>query len=321
MDPGYQRLYKRGILKERLEALGRLMRDCVLCPRQCHVDRLRGEKGFCGLDGNVLMSRGLPHYGEEPPISGRCGAGALFFSSCNLRCIYCQNYQISHRPTGEDLDCREISRLMLSLQNEGCHNIEAVTATPQLFGFTEALFNACADGLTVPLVYNSSGYENPEVMRLLDGIVDVYLPDFKYGNNDDSRLFSHVDDYLSFALPSLKEMVRQVGDSLDMVDGIARRGVIIRHLVLPGRVENSLQVLELIEKDISKEVSLSIMSQYTPTPLVKGDPHIGRRVTEKEYQMVVNTALDMGFGTIFVQEVNDDHIVPDFDRDSPFLWD
>ncbi len=319
MKPGYQQLNEKGILKEREDALARLMRDCTLCPRRCHVDRLSGERGFCGLGSAVVLNCGLPHYGEEPPISGRCGAGTLFFSSCNLRCIYCQNYQISHRATGRSLDSRGLSSLMLSLQDKGCHNIDVVTATPHLAGFTKALADACGKGLTIPIVYNSSGYENPDVIRLIDGMVDLYLPDFKYGNNDDARLFSNVEDYCSFAVPTLKEMVRQVGDSLELADGIAKKGIIIRHLVLPGKVENSLQILKLIRKNISKSVPLSIMSQYTPIRALEGHPLLGRRITEEEYERVVNEALDMGFDTIFVQEVNDAEMVPNFDQDTPFF--
>ncbi|MBN2178027.1 MAG: radical SAM protein [Deltaproteobacteria bacterium] len=320
MKPGYQRLYEQGILNERAGTLARLMRDCTLCPRKCRVDRLSGERGFCGLGGSVILNRGLPHHGEEPPISGSRGAGTIFFSSCNLRCSYCQNYQISHRAKGRVVDSKDLSGLMLSLQERGCHNIDAVTATPHLAGFSEALDDACGKGLTIPIVYNSSGYENPEVVMLLDGMVDLYLPDFKYGNDNDARLFSSVGDYCSFAVPALKEMVRQVGDSLDMVDGIARRGIIVRHLILPGRVENSLQVLRLIKRNISTSVSLSIMSQYTPIPALEGHPLMGRRITEEEYERVVNEALDMGFDTIFAQEVSDNHMAPDFDRDTPFLW-
>jgi putative pyruvate formate lyase activating enzyme len=320
MKPGYQRLYEEGILRKRADVLARLMRDCTICPRKCHVDRLLGERGFCGLGGPVILNRGLPHHGEEPPISGSCGAGTIFFSSCNLRCIYCQNYQISHRVNGKVLDSADLSGLMLSLQETGCHNIDAVTVTPHLAGFTEALDDACGKGLSIPIVYNSSGYENPEVMTLLNGMVDIYLPDFKYGNDNDARLFSNVGDYCSFAVPALKEMVRQVGDSLEMADGIAKRGIIVRHLILPGRVENSIQVLKLIKKNISTLVSLSIMSQYTPIPALEGHPLMGRRITDEEYERVVNEALDMGFVNIFVQEVSDDHIVPDFDRNTPFLW-
>lgn len=319
MKPGYQQLYEKGILRAREDSLTRIMRDCTLCPRKCHVDRLLEERGFCDLGSSVVVNRGLPHHGEEPPISGRCGAGTIFFSSCNLRCIHCQNYQISRKTEGKVRDSRGLSNLMLSLQGQGCHNIDAVTATPHLAGFTDALADACGRGLAIPIVYNSSGYENPDVIALLDGMVDLYLPDFKYGNDHDAHLFSSARDYCSFAVPALKEMVRQVGDSLEMADGIAQRGIIIRHLVLPGRVENSLQVLKLIEKNISRSVSLSIMSQYTPIPALKGHPLMGRRITEEEYERVVNEALDRGFHTIFVQEVSDTEMVPDFDQESPFL--
>lgn len=295
--------------------------SCRLCPRQCGVNRIRGEKGICGLDSGITLARALAHHGEEPPISGTRGAGTLFLSSCNLRCRYCQNFQISHDTYGEILTPEELARRMMNLQNQGCHNIEAVTPTPQVPQLIDALQFAWEGGLSLPLVYNCGGYENPEVIRLLDGMVDIYLPDFKYGNEEDAFYWSGVRDYTSYAIDSIREMINQVGPGLELDgDDIATRGIIIRHLILPGRVKNSIQVLRLIRDHLSLDVPLSLMSQYTPTPAVQDDPLSGRRITRGEYDEVVNQALDMGFEQIFVQEVDDRNLCPDFNNRNPFQW-
>lgn len=295
--------------------------SCRLCPRHCGINRIKGEKGICGLGSGITLARTLPHHGEEPPLSGTRGAGTLFLSSCNLRCRFCQNFQISHHSSGENLTPEELAWRMMTLQDQGCHNIEAVTPTPQLPPLIDALQLAWEAGLNLPLVYNCGGYENPEVIRLLDGMVDIYLPDFKYGNEEDSFLFSGVRDYVPFVLQSIREMITQVGPNLEMDgDDVATRGLIIRHLILPGRITNSIQVLELIRDHLSLDIPLSLMSQYTPTALVKDDPFLGRRITCQEYDEVVNRALDMGFEQIFVQEVNDRNLCPDFNAPNPFQW-
>ena len=320
MDPGYAGLCREGTLKKRADILAGIMKNCVLCPRKCHIDRTAGERGFCNLEDRVMIDSALAHHGEEPVLSGKCGAGTIFFSSCNMQCIYCQNYQISHRVAGKELDPVELSSIMKGLQNKGCHNIDAVTPTPHLPGLVEALLCACEQGLSIPLVYNCGGYENSDIIRLLDGIADIYLPDFKYGNDRDAFEFSGVSDYSCHAVSAIQEMARQVGDCLEVEDGIAKRGVLIRHLVLPGRVKNSIEVLESIKRHISTSVSLSIMSQYTPIRAVADHPLLGRRVTKREYETVVNKALDMGFDNIFVQDVSDSQLTPDFDADIPFRW-
>jgi putative pyruvate formate lyase activating enzyme len=295
--------------------------SCRLCPRQCGINRMKGERGVCGLGSDVTLARALPHHGEEPPISGARGAGTLFLSSCNLRCRYCQNFQISHETYGEIMTPIELAWRMLALQNQGCHNIEAVTPTPQLPQLIDSLQLAWEAGLTLPLVYNCGGYENPEVIRMLDGLVDIYLPDFKYGNEEDAFLFSGLRDYPPFALQSIREMINQVGPELEIdSDDIATRGMIIRHLIIPGHIENSIQVLNLIRDHLSLDVPISLMSQYTPTPAVKDHPLLGRRITVMEYDEVVNRALDMGFEQLFVQEVNDRNLCPDFDDQTPFPW-
>jgi len=301
-----------------IQELLNIYASCTLCPRACRVDRTKGELGFCHLPADIVMDCALAHHGEEPPLSGTQGAGTIFLSSCNLGCIYCQNYQISHSAQGRNLTVLELAKVMLDLQKSGCHNVEPVTPTPQAPLVMEALCMARMQGLTVPFVYNCGGYENPDVIRLLDGMVDIYLPDFKYGMEDDSVIFSSAPEYPRFALDSIKEMVKQVGDGLELKDGVAQKGTIIRHLVLPGRIENSKEVLRLIKKEISTSVQLSLMSQYTPIVKVRHHPILGRRITKSEYEQVTNYALKLGFDNIFVQEVNDHKLTPDFDQENPF---
>ena len=320
MEPGYVSLFRKGILEERAGILDGALKSCVFCPRKCRVDRTAGERGFCDLDNRVMVDSALAHYGEEPVLSGKGGSGTIFFSSCNMRCIYCQNRQISHKVAGRAINSGELSRIMIRLQNEGCHNINAVTPTPHLPGIARALLSAARAGLSIPFVYNCGGYENSDMIGILDGVVDIYLPDFKYGNDRNSLEFSGVGDYFSNAVPAIREMVGQVGDCLEIEGGVAKRGVIIRHLVLPGMVENSMEVLRAIKRNISTSVFLSIMSQYTPVRPVAGHPLLGRRVTKEEYDRVVNGALDMGFDNLFVQEVDDYQLTPDFDNDTPFKW-
>jgi len=320
MTPRHVGLYEKGLLQSRTRRLENLLRSCRLCPRGCGINRSGGEEGFCGLDAHAVVNAALPHHGEEPVISGTRGAGTIFFSSCNLRCVYCQNYQISHGIAGRRVDADELAGMMMRLQDQLCHNIEAVTAAPHLPVLMGALCRAVERGLRLPLVYNSGGYEDATIMEYLDGVVDVYLPDFKYGNDRDARALSDAGDYVSHALASIQAMVRQVGDGLETSDGVASQGIIIRHLVLPGMTENSREVLNLIKNKISLSVPLSIMSQYTPTPAVKNHPVLGRRVTQAEYDRVVNEALDMGFDCLFVQEVSEDALTPDFEKDQPFRW-
>ena len=306
-------------IARRVEWLKKSLKRCVLCPRMCRADRIAGEKGFCRLAAGMVINSAIPHHGEEPPLSGSRGAGTIFFSSCNLKCVYCQNYQISHAPTGRPVTVEELAGIMLELQALGCHNVEPVTPTPHLPGIMEAFLIARRRGLLLPLVFNGGGYERAKIVGLLDGMVDIYLPDFKYGLDEAGKSFSGVPDYPRHALASLREMVRQVGDALDMEDGVARKGIIVRHLVLPGRVDNSLAALEMI-RDVSPFIPLSLMSQYTPIPAVRRHPLLGRRVTRDEYEQVVNAALDLGFEELYTQEVDDRTLNPDFDREEPFAW-
>jgi len=303
---------------EKVSRLKEIYKDCVLCPRQCHVDRTKGELGYCRLPAKIIMDCVLAHHGEEPPLSGRNGAGTIFLSSCNLGCIYCQNYQISHCAEGQVIDSRQLADVMIDLQKRQCHNVEPVTPTSQTPLIMEALLIARNEGLKIPFVYNCGGYEDPGIIKLLDGMVEIYLPDFKYGLEEDAVMFSSAPGYPLFALDSIKEMVRQVGDELKLNNGVAQKGIIIRHLVLPGRVENSKEVLRLIRNEISHNVFLSIMSQYTPTVKVRNHPILKRRITRKEYEQVTDYALKLGFNNLFVQKVNDYELTPDFDKENPF---
>lgn len=292
--------------------------SCTLCPRACKVDRTKGEKGYCRLPAGIIMDCALAHHGEEPPLSGTGGAGTIFLSSCNLGCIYCQNYQISHGTHGQELTVLQLARVMLDLQKRGCHNAEPVTPTPQTPLIMEALCMARAQGLTVPFVYNCGGYENPDVIRMLDGMVDIYLPDFKYGLDEDALLFSDAPHYPRFGVASIREMVRQVGDTLALEGDIASHGIIVRHLVLPGRLENSKEALRILKKEISTRIPISLMSQYSPTGRVKSHAQLGRRITDAEYHKVLDYALDLGFENLFVQEVSDNAMTPDFNHKNPF---
>jgi putative pyruvate formate lyase activating enzyme len=283
--------------KERIEKIREILASCTLCPRHCRVDRTRGQRGFCNLLDSAVMNCAMPHFGEEPPLSGTSGSGTIFFSSCNLQCSYCQNFQIIHQVRGKALDAGALPIIV------------------------EALGIARRDGLHLPLVYNCGGYENLETICLLDGIVDIYLPDFKYGSDSCAFSLSGVQDYVVHALDSLREMVRQTGDTLIPEEDVAQRGTLIRHLVLPGQLENSRLVLNLIKTHLSNAVPLSIMSQYTPTPAMKDISPLNRRITAEEYESVVDYALDLGFEHLFIQEVDDRDLTPDFEQDVPFHWD
>jgi putative pyruvate formate lyase activating enzyme len=300
------------VLRQKTAHLKGLLKSCALCPRQCGIDRTMGAGGFCRLSDGIMVDCAVAHYGEEPPLTGTHGAGTIFFSSCNLRCIYCQNYQISHGATGEFISEKDLARMMLTLQDQRCHNIDLVTPTPQLPQIMEALHDARRIGLTLPVIYNCGGYERPEIIRYLDGMIDIYLPDFKYGTSQEGFELSDAKDYPQFAVDSVMEMVKQVGDCLETDNGIAVSGIIIRHLVLPGRLSNSIEVLKLIKRHISLSVPITIMSQYTPIPPVAYHSDLGRRLTQEEYNTVVEKALDMGFENLFVQQVDERTLIPNF---------
>ena len=275
---------------------------CTLCPRNCKTDRDAGIKGFCGLSNELKIFCTNLHFGEEPPISGTKGSGTVFFSGCNLKCIYCQNFAFSQRDSGEIFSTQKLAEEMLELQNRGAHNINWVTPTPQLPFAVEALKIARENGLTIPLVYNCGGYESVEILKLLDGIVDIYLPDAKYFHNETAEEFSFAKNYQEINRAALKEMYRQVGALKTDEDGIATRGMIIRHLVLPNNVSGTREILSFIANELGTDVTISLMHQYFPTHLAVDHPTIGRKITWEEYHAALEWFDEFGFDSAFVQE-------------------
>ncbi|MFB0526237.1 MAG: radical SAM protein [bacterium] len=290
----YVELYERGILEKRKEELYKLLEKCRLCPRKCLVNRLQDEKGFCGAGKRVAVSSYNLHFGEEPPISGYRGSGTIFFTHCNLRCCFCQNYPISHLGNGQEVEISQLAKMMVKLQKLGAHNINFVTPTHFVPQIVEALELAIREGLNIPLVYNSGGYDSVETLKLLDGVVDVYMPDAKYSNPQSARTYSRADDYFEVNKKALLEMHRQVGDLKMDKEGIARQGLLIRHLVMPEDVVGSRKVLEFIAKNISQNTYMSIMAQYHPAHLAFEFPELSRRISKREYDAVLKTADELG---------------------------
>ncbi len=308
--------------------------SCTLCPRNCHVDRARGESGFCQTGRQAVVSHALLHFGEEPVLSGtsdirrddlsergRAGSGTVFFAGCNLKCLFCQNYQLSWLNEGEPVSDEALATMMLDLQAGGALNINLVSPTHVVLPVLRGLRLALAQGLEVPVVWNSNGYDGLEALQALDGVVDVYLPDLKYYSQRVAGRYSGAADYFDHASRALKEMsVQQPVLDLDRT-GVALRGLIIRHLILPGHVEETLHLLSWIKENLSPLVGLSLMSQYHPVH--KAPPELGRTVSPDEYRRAADRAISLGFEHLFLQPepfALDDHLLPDFRRQVPFRW-
>lgn len=277
---------------------------CRLCPRECGAERANNKPGICGALKEVKVASFNLHQGEEPPVTGTEGSGTIFFSGCTLKCIFCQNYPISHLFNGEFYSVEQLADMMLGLQERKAHNINLVTGTPYLYHFVEALYIARQKGLTIPIVYNSSGYEHLEVISALEGVIDVYLPDLKYANEDVAFCYTGVRDYLEYAFPALREMFRQVGDLQTDGDGIAVKGMILRHLILPGHTANSKRVLKIIAESSFKDCHLSLMSQYFPAYKAVEHNEINRQLTYEEYEEVKEYALSLGFSKGWFQDMD-----------------
>ncbi len=293
-----------------------LLSDCTLCPRHCHVNRLLGQAGYCGQT-TLKAARASLHMWEEPCISGTAGSGTVFFSGCNLRCIFCQNYHIALGEAGREISTKHLAEIFLSLQAQGANNINLVTPTHFVPQILLALQSAKEHGLTIPIVYNSSGYESTETLRLLEGYVDIYLPDFKYMDPALSLKYSHAQDYFTKAKESLAEMVRQAGSPVfDPATGLMKRGVIVRHLLLPGQTKDSKKILRYLHTTYENQIFISIMNQYTPLPQVKELPELNRRVSPAEYERVLDFALRIGIENGFFQEgeTASDSFIPEFDE-------
>jgi|YNPNPStandDraft_1061719.scaffolds.fasta_scaffold21649_2 putative pyruvate formate lyase activating enzyme len=306
MAPSYLRLLESGELERRAEeALARLS-SCRLCPRRCEVDRLAGERGYCRAGRQAVVASWNVHPWEEPPISGRRGSGTIFFSGCSGRCRFCQNYPISQLGVGRPVDEDELADMMLELQDRGCHNLNLVTPTHFVPQILNALVRAARQGLALPLVYNSSGYEEVETLRLLDGVVDIYLPDAKYADDQAAREFSGFLHYVEANRAALKEMYRQVGELQVDEEGIAIRGLIIRHLVLPGGVAGTPQVLSWIARELSPTVHVSLLSQYFPAHRALGHPLLGRKLTWEEYDAAIAAFEAAGLENGWLQELEEE---------------
>jgi len=284
-EPGYLALNRSGELARRVEAVYDLLAPCRLCPRECGADRLSSEEGFCRSGAQPKVASWTLHPWEEPPISGARGSGTIFFSGCTGRCLFCQNYPISQLGVGNVVTVERLAEMMVELQQRGAHNVNLVTPTHFVPQILAALSLAVEMGLRLPLVYNSSGYESVEVLRLLDGVVDVWLPDAKYATDDVARRLSGFSRYVEHNRAALREMYRQVGDELLLDgEGIAQRGLIIRHLVLPGGLAGTREVLHWIASELSPRVHVSLMGQYFPAYRAVGHPLLGRKLTTEEYE-------------------------------------
>jgi len=262
--PAYIRTFASGKLSEKVRKAGKMLRNCTLCPRRCRVDRTSGETGVCKTGRNAVVSSYFPHFGEEAPLVGTHGSGTIFFARCNLLCLFCQNFDISHRGAGREVSTEELAAMMLALQEQGCHNINFVTPTHVVPQILSALEVAAGKGLRVPLVYNSGGYDLPGTLRLLDGVFDIYMPDFKFWDPGVARDACNAEDYPEVARRALVEMHRQVGDLVLDDSGLARRGLLIRHLVLPGGLAGTPRVMRFIARQVSANSYVNIMAQYRP---------------------------------------------------------
>ena len=288
---------------------------CALCPRQCCVDR-RNVRGYCGETEQVRVARASLHMWEEPCISGSAGSGTVFFAGCSLRCVFCQNRTIAFGEKGKALTPEQLTALFLLLQHKGAHNINLVTPTHFVPQIADALKSAKMQGLSIPVVYNTSGYETVHTLRLLEGVVDIYLPDLKYYSAAVSQKYSRAPDYFAYASRAIGEMVRQTG--APVFDGEQMRtGVIVRHMVLPGHVNDAKAVLKYLYDTYKEDVYISIMNQYTPPKDIEDYPEISRRVTRREYERVVDYAIELGIQNAFIQEGDTakESFIPDFDEE------
>lgn len=295
--------------------MNELLNMCTLCPRNCSINRNINNTGFCNMDKDLVVARAALHFWEEPIISGTKGSGTVFFSGCNLKCVFCQNYQISNNNFGKKITIERLSQIFLELQEKGAHNINLVTPTHFVLQIIEALKIAKNKGLHIPIVYNSSGYESIDTIKLLDGYIDIYLPDFKYFDNKYAIRYSKCHNYLENVTSSLEEMLRQVGKPQFNKDGLLTKGVIVRHMLLPGLLEDSKKIIHYLVDNYNDDIFISIMNQYTPTNNLEQYPEINRLVTDSEYNDLINYAMDLGIKNGFMQEgeTQKTSFIPEFD--------
>ena len=314
--PHYRQLHASGELARRAKQLTDSLSCCTLCPWQCQVNRTKGEPGRCRATAELKVAKALAHFGEEPALSGTRGSGTIFFSHCHLSCCFCQNYQISQEGFGETVSTQELAQKMLSLQEQGCHNINLVSPTHYLPHIMQALCLAAAAGLMLPLVYNSNGYESVETLRLLDGVVDIYLPDAKYADDGYAQKYSRAKEYINTNEAALKEMYAQVGPLVMDGEGIALKGLIIRHLVLPGNLSQTEIVLKRIKACLGTRVHISLMCQYQPVFQAPQHPELQKRTSPEEYDRAIASLINLGFENGWLQDYEkiDGEFLPDFQK-------
>jgi len=321
MEPSYLKLYGSGELERRAGTLEMRLASCDVCPRECQVNRLKNEQGFCHSGYLPIVSAVCDHHGEEPAISGSRGTGAIFFGNCNMSCVYCQNYQISQDPeyqASREMDFHTLAERMVYLQAElGCHNISFISPSHFVPQLVRAVLEAVPMGLRVPIVYNTNAYDSVASLQALDGIVDIYLPDLRYASDTWAAKFSHTSDYVMRARQAILEMHRQVGDELVLDDwGLAQRGLIIRHLILPNRLAGSCDSLTWLVHDISPNVTVSIMSQYYPTHLATQIAELCRKISASEYSEVLEWVNKLGLENGWIQGTDAaENYLPHFERD------
>ena len=301
-EPGYVALHKSGELKRRGERLWGMMERCELCPRMCGVNKLEGEKGYCQADAQLEIASFHPHFGEEKPLVGQGGSGTVFFTNCTLRCVFCINWEISQGGRGHERSIEDLSDMMLSLQEGGCVNINFVTPTHYSPHIVLAVDKAASKGLSLPLVYNTCGWERMEILKVLDGMIDIYLPDFKYADGQMAAKYSSgAASYVDRVHRALLEMHRQVGVAKPAEDGLIYRGLMIRHLVMPNNVSGTKSVIEWIANNLPDDTYVNLMSQYRPMYKAFEYPQISRKITRKEYEAAIRWTREAGLTNVDIQ--------------------
>lgn len=294
VEPAYIATVKEGALEEKIRRAREMLKSCRVCPRECSVNRLEGELGFCEIGEKAVVSSANPHFGEESPLVGSSGSGTIFLTSCNLKCIFCQNYEISHEMEGTEVEPGQVAKLMLELQRIGCHNINFVTPTPHVPALMEAISLAAGAGLNVPIVYNTGGYDSVETLKLLEGVVDIYMPDLKFMNSQISDSLMTAPDYPEVVKDAIREMHRQVGDLQINEIGIATRGLLIRHLVMPNGMADTREAMRFLAQEISTDTYVNIMNQYRPCGRAHEHPGTNRSITRTEYLQALEMAQEEG---------------------------
>lgn len=291
------------------------LEKCEICPHKCKVNRALGNRGRCRCNDKIKIALASIHNYEEPCISGKNGSGTIFFSNCNLKCIYCQNYEISQLDKGKEITIDHLAEIFINQQNKNVNNINLVTPTMYVPQIIEAIKIARNKGLKIPIIYNSNGYENVETIKMLDGYIDVYLPDLKYYSNEIAKKYSKIDNYFSNAVSAIKEMQKQVGNPIFNEDGIIQKGVIIRHLILPSHILNTKKILKYIKENFDENTYISVMAQYFPTYKAKDDDKINRKISKKEYREVEEYLYLLNLKNGYIQELgeHEEEYVPNFD--------